>query len=115
MLKITDSNVTIMVKDMEKAINFYLAIGLTLKQRWGDNYAMISAAGITLGLHPGGEKVETSSHVSVGFFIENIEDAKSVLEKNKIEYKVEADGKSGIYAHFKDLDGTVLYFVQPQW
>jgi hypothetical protein len=37
------------------------------------------------------------------------------LDKLKINHKSDDDGKSGIYCHFKDPDGTALYFVQPKW
>jgi len=42
---------------MDAAIRFYEQIGLTLKQRWENHYAMVTTEGITIGLHPadGGE------------------------------------------------------------
>ena len=114
MLRITESNVTIMVKDMDKAILFYEQIGLTLKQRWENHYAMISAEGITIGLHPT-EGAETgSATVSIGFMVEAISEAKALLDTNNIAYK-EEDGKSGSYLNFRDPDNTLLYFVQPKW
>ncbi len=100
---------------MDNAIKFYESIGLTLQQRWGDHYAMISAKGITIGIHPMGEAKPNSGTVSIGFMIDKISEAKELLDKNKIEYKAEDDGKSGLYLHFKDPDGTILYFVQPKW
>ncbi len=47
--------------------------------------------------------------------IDKIEDAKILLDRNNIAHKQEDDGKSGMYLHFKDHDGTILYFVQPKW
>ena len=116
MISITASNVTIMVASMDKTISFYESIGLKLKQRWDDHYAMVETAGITIGIHPGGNEDPSliESHVSIGFMINDIREARSLLEKNKISYKVD-DGKSGNYLHFKDPDGTLLYFVQPGW
>jgi catechol 2,3-dioxygenase-like lactoylglutathione lyase family enzyme len=119
-MKITGSNITIMVKDMDVSILFYTSIGLNLMQRWDNNYAMMNTEGITLGIHPISDSVhkETipgSGTTSIGFFIENIEEAKSILNDNKIDYKYEADGKSGLYIHFTDPDGTILYFVEPKW
>jgi catechol 2,3-dioxygenase-like lactoylglutathione lyase family enzyme len=114
MIQIKESNVTIMVKDMDKAIAFYQSVGLTLKDRWGDHYAMLTATGVTIGLHPSAGKEHSSGNVSVGFMVDEIAGAKSLLEKNKITFK-EEDGKSGTYVHFKDLDGTILYFVKPKW
>ncbi len=114
MITITESNITIMVKDMDSAVNFYQAIGLTLKNRWDNHYAMVVATGITIGLHPASGTGLNSGTVSIGFMVDNIDEAKSLLEQNKITYTAE-DGKSGIYTHFKDPDGTLLYFTQPKW
>jgi len=112
---IKGSNVTIMVKDMDKSISFYESIGLTVQNRWGDHYAMLVTEGITLGIHPGGTDQSGSGTVSIGFFIDNINETKKLLDKNKIQFRQENDDKSGIYVHFTDPDGTILYFVQPMW
>jgi catechol 2,3-dioxygenase-like lactoylglutathione lyase family enzyme len=115
MLKITETNVTIMVNSMDKAIQFYQDIGLTLKNRWGDHYAMMETKGLTIGLHPSNGPTESSKNISIGFMVDDINEAKTLLDKQGIAYKAEDDGKSGKYLHFKDLDGTILYFTQPSW
>jgi predicted enzyme related to lactoylglutathione lyase len=114
MVNITSTNVTIMVKDFDRSIRFYESIGLTLKQRWDDHYAMVETTGLTIGIHPGGDDHSGSGTVSIGFMIEDINDAKLLLQENNITAKSD-DGGSGIYLHFKDPDGTILYFVQPKW
>ena len=114
MISIKEANVTIMVKDMDMAVSFYERIGLTLKQRWDNHYAMMMASGITIGLHPSEDAGTNSGTVSIGFMIENIEEAKTLLDTNKTAYTSQ-DGKSGIYVHFKDPFGTILYFVKPKW
>ena len=114
-MKLTGSNVTIMVKDMSKSISFYESIGLKLKQRWGDHYAMIEGPGITLGIHPKGTKKPGSGTVSIGFMVADFAKAKAALKKAKVKAVTEDDGKSGIYLHFKDPDGTILYLVKPKW
>jgi catechol 2,3-dioxygenase-like lactoylglutathione lyase family enzyme len=111
---IKESNVTILVQDMDKAVSFYQKIGLTLKNRWGNHYAQLETTGITIGLHPGGKPAQSSDHISIGFMIDDIAEAKALLEQNQIPYKYD-DGKSGKFTHFKDLDGTVLYFMQPMY
>jgi catechol 2,3-dioxygenase-like lactoylglutathione lyase family enzyme len=115
MIKINESNVTIMAKDMDKSIAFYQSIGLTLKNRWGNHYAMLTASGITIGIHPSDGKQNNSGTVSIGFMIDIFEEAKTLLAKNNIAFKEEEDGKSGSYLHFKDPDDTILYFVKPKW
>jgi hypothetical protein len=99
---------------MHASIDFYESIGLKLKQRWDHHYAMVETEGVTLGIHPGGDEHSGSGTVSIGFMIADINEAKALLENNSIDAKYE-DGKSGTYLHFKDPDGTILYFVQPKW
>jgi catechol 2,3-dioxygenase-like lactoylglutathione lyase family enzyme len=115
MITINESNITIMVNDMDKAVSFYESIGLTLKQRWDNHYAMMTASGITIGLHPSSSDTTNSGTLSIGFMIDKIDEAKSLLDSNKIACTHEDDGKSGIYLHFKDPFGTILYYVQPKW
>lgn len=115
MLQIKGSNVTVMVHDMDMAISFYENIGMTLKQRWGNHYAMMIAQGITIGLHPTEKPAPNSGSVSIGFMIDSIEEAKILLDKNAISYRYEEDENSGLYLHFTDDYGTILYFVKPTW
>ncbi len=114
MISINESNITIMVNNMDNAVSFYERIGLAVKQRWNNHYAMMTAPGITIGLHPS-DAVTSSGTVSIGFMIDKIDDAKMLLDKNEIAYTPENDGKSGIYLHFKDPYGTILYFVEPKY
>jgi len=114
MLKVNETNVTIMVKDIDESIRFYKSIGLTLKNRWESHYAMMETTGITIGLHPTDQTKSGSGTVSIGFMVDSISEAEAMLENNKIEGRLDV-GKSGTYLHFSDPDGTVLYFVEPQW
>ena len=115
MLDITGTNVTIMVKNMDQAIDFYLKIGLSLQQRWDNHYAMVTAPGLTLGIHPSEGTELNSGSVSIGFMVKNLAEAKALLESQQIACTGQDDGKSGLYLHFKDPDGTTLYFVEPKW
>ena len=116
MINITEANVTIMISDMDAAIAFYEKIGFALKQRWDNHYAMLTATGITIGLHPKEQDAPASGSgsVSIGLMVDDIGEAKALLDSHSITCKSD-DGKSGNYLHFKDLDGTILYFVQPEW
>lgn len=115
LMAITGTNVTIMVRDMDEAVSFYQNIGLHLKQRWGNHYAMMTTEGLTIGLHPADDPNTHSGTVSIGFMVPAIAEAKSLLDSKQIAYTTQDDGKSGIYVHFKDPFGTVLYFVEPKW
>jgi len=114
MLKIKESNVTIMVKNLDKSIMFYEHLGLKLKNRRGNHYAQMMTKDIIIGLHPTVEDLPDSSKISIGFSVDSIEEAKELLNENNIDFHFE-EGKSGYYLHFKDKDGTKIYFVQPKW
>ncbi len=112
---IKETNVTIMVSDMDKAVGFYESIGFTIKQRWDNNYAMMSTAGLTVGLHPSEDNNLQSGTVSIGLMIDQINEAKKLLEEKQILHEEPVNGGSGNYIYFKDPFGTVLYFVEPKW
>jgi catechol 2,3-dioxygenase-like lactoylglutathione lyase family enzyme len=114
MIKINETNVTIMVKNLDESIQFYKSIGLKLKQRWGNHYAMVVTKGITLGLHPSDKKEHSSGTTSIGFMVDSLAEAKKMLEQNLIPIRQD-EGKSGNYLHFNDPDGTTFYFVEPEW
>ena len=114
MLIINESNVTIMVRNLDESIKFYESIGLTLKNRWENHYAMVETTGITIGLHPTDKTEFSSGTLSIGFMVDSIAEAIAMLEKNHITFRLD-DGKSGKYLHFFDLDCTALYFVEPKW
>ena len=85
-MNIKDSNVTIMVKDMDKSVGFYEAIGFKIKNRWGNDYAQLAAPGVTLGLHPAEKTVvQGSGSTSIGFTTDNLEEAKSLLKTVGLE------------------------------
>ena len=75
-MSIKDSNVTINVKDLNKSIAFYESIGLTMKSRWGNYYAQLTAPGVIVGLHPTSESnlTNNSGNVSIGFTVDDFEE-----------------------------------------
>jgi catechol 2,3-dioxygenase-like lactoylglutathione lyase family enzyme len=108
---ITSSNVTIMVRDLDRAIAFYTqTMGLSLVNRWGDHYAQVSAPGVTIGLHPNTEEFANRNGISIGFAVEDIESAKRLLDEKGLEYQSK-DDQPGALISFTDPDGTPLYFI----
>lgn len=115
-MTIKDSNVTLNVKDMDRSISFYQSIGFTVKNRWGNFYAQLTAPGIVIGLHPtsSGNLADNSGNVSIGFTTDNIEETRSSLQQLLIPVN-ERKEEGGQFLHFNDPDGTALYFIKPKW
>ena len=113
-MTIKDSNVTIMVKDMDKSVSFYESLGFSIKQRWGNHYAQLTAPGITIGIHPTNETLSNSSNVSIGFTTDNFEETKDRLSSLAIPTQSREE-EGGKFIHFADPDGTMLYFIKPKW
>ncbi|HYV93536.1 MAG TPA: VOC family protein [Chitinophagales bacterium] len=115
-MTIKDTNLTINVKDMDQAISFYQSIGFAVKNRWENYYAQLTAPGIVIGLHPTRENNLTggSGNTSIGFTTDDLEEAKSHLQKLAIPVTTR-DEEGGQFLHFSDPDGTSLYFIKPKW
>ena len=48
-----NANVTLMVRDFEKSLQFYTeTLGLRLQNRWKNEFAEVEGPGLTIGLHP---------------------------------------------------------------
>ena len=114
-MTIKDSNVTIMVKDMDKSVSFYQSLGFAIKNRWGNHYAQLSAPGVVIGLHPTEKSIASGSgSISIGFTTDHFEEAKSLLTDLSIPAESREE-EGGQFLHFTDPDGTQLYFIKPKW
>ena len=115
-MTIKESNVTINVKDLDASISFYQSLGLTLKNRWGNYYAMLTAPGIVIGLHPTSDDNLKGNlgNVSIVFTTDRFEETKTELEQLSVKI-TKAKEKGGQFLLFTDPDGTALYFIKPRW
>ena len=109
-------NVTVMVSDLDKAVNFYTKIlGLKLKLHAKGNWATITAPGIAIGLHPASEhgpQPGKSESLSIGLEVENLSKAMEELKEKGIKFGYVMDDKEVKLAFFKDPDNNPLYLAQ---
>ena len=115
-MTIQQTNVTMMVKDMDKSISFYESIVFTMKNRWANHYAQLTAPGIVIGLHPASDNnlMKSSGNVSIGITADNFEEAELLLQKLSINV-TQRNEEGGEFLHFNDPDGVALYFIRPKW
>jgi catechol 2,3-dioxygenase-like lactoylglutathione lyase family enzyme len=113
----TQANVTLMVADLDRAVQFYTdGLGLKLGFRAGNDWAQVEAPGLTIGLHPAGDTPKTtnaSSQMSIGFQVAKLETAVEELRRRgvTIDQPVREGGVDRIVS-FADPDGIPLYLIQ---
>ena len=109
-------NVTIMVADMERSINFYTqTLGFPLGFRAGDEWAQVEAPGLTIGLHPAREPATPGTQLSIGFAVGNLSETIAQLRQRGIAI-ADPDVPTGRdqIVSFADPDGTPLYVIETQ-
>lgn len=109
---------TVFVSDMDRAIRFFTeTIGLTLEQRFGNDWASVKAPnGLCIGLHPASEQSPAGrkGSITIGFNLdEPIDRAVDRLKKQGVVFTREIfeDGSSRV-AHFADPDGNEFYVIE---
>lgn len=111
----SESQITLIVPDMDEAVRFYTeTLRLKLKARYGHEFAVVEAPGLTIGLHPQpAEPSAGSQTVSIGLGVESLEAAMEELTTRGINFA------SGIVedppvriAHFAGPAGMPIYLVE---
>jgi len=111
-------NVTLMVSDFNRAVSFYTdTLGLTLKARYGDDWAEVQAPGLTIGLHPTGSRGPATiqaTGISIGLGVTGIEQAMAELEAKGVHFAPPGLINTGVerLANFQDPDQTPLYLFE---
>jgi catechol 2,3-dioxygenase-like lactoylglutathione lyase family enzyme len=111
-----ESNITLMVADLDRAVKFYTdMLGLKLVRRFGGHWAEVEAPGVRIGLHPGGKAksgTPSESHMSIGFRVDDIDAAMNALKERGITFTNSRADKGSRNAYFSDPDGTPLYLIE---
>ena len=116
---IKGANTTIMVRDMEKAVRFYVdVLGLKQKARYGDHFAQVEVTGTIIALHPTNDnapRAEGQAGISIGFAVDDLDATMGELRAKGVEFSGTADDAQVKLAFFTDPDGTPLYLSQNKW
>lgn len=109
----SESNITLLVPDMDEAVRFYtLTLGLRLRARYGDEFAMVEAPGLTIGLHPA--PAGSGAHpISIGLGVASLEATMEELTARGVEFigPIAEDPPVRI-AHFAGPGGAPLYLCE---
>src|SRR5215469_3270431 len=114
------ANVTVIVSDINKSIQFYTdTLGLQLKFQAGNDWAEVTAPGLTIGLHPTvrehGPRPGNSESLSIGFTVDNLQKVMAALKNKGVVFSQNTieDGPVKI-AFFADPDKNPLYLCEVQ-
>jgi catechol 2,3-dioxygenase-like lactoylglutathione lyase family enzyme len=115
----SESQVTLMVPDMDEAVRFYTeTLGLRLKTRYGNEFAVVDAPGLTIGLHPLPTAQSPQAHLmSIGLGVESLEATMQKLSERGLRFigPIREDPPIRI-AYFAGPGGTPLYLCeQSEW
>jgi catechol 2,3-dioxygenase-like lactoylglutathione lyase family enzyme len=112
----SESQITLMVPDLDEAVVFYTAtLGLRLKARYGKEFAVVEAPGLTIGLHPQA-KEHSSPAMSIGLGVESLEAAMQRLAARGVKFGPIAEDPPIRVAYFAGPGGTPLYLCeQSEW
>ena len=105
--------VTLQVADLQRSIDFYTTkLGLKLKARYGDEFAVIDAPGVAIGLHPATDTAPPGT-VSIGFGVDDVEEGRKQLQGRGIvtDGDIIADPPMR-FVFLKDPDGVQLYLAE---
>jgi catechol 2,3-dioxygenase-like lactoylglutathione lyase family enzyme len=113
----TAARIAILVSNLDSSIHFYTEIlGLPLRRRIGDRWAEIEGPGIVIALRPrsSASASDAESHVFIGLWVDDLEDARRRLEERGLSFEGDpVDLEEVRLLFFSDPDRASLYLCQP--
>ena len=111
-------DVTLTVKDLERAVHFYEKVLELQKKYEFKDYAGFDCGGIEIGLKTWGEMEKPrKGEPCINFLVENIEKAYRNLQKNGV--KIVEGPKETLWGSrillFEDPDGNLLQMSEINW
>jgi catechol 2,3-dioxygenase-like lactoylglutathione lyase family enzyme len=108
----TEANLTVMVADIDRAVDFYTAkLGFSPGARHDHHYAEVKAPGVTVVLHPHRGSVVRGGSLSIGLRVEDMAVAAAKLARSGLSLTFQ-ENEANKFAFFEDPDGTSLYLFQ---
>jgi predicted enzyme related to lactoylglutathione lyase len=111
----SESQITLLVPDMDEAVTFYtVKLGLRLKARYGNEFAVVEAPGLTIGLHPQPSSPSSNAHaISIGLGVESLEATIETLSSRGINFPAAIVEDPPVrIAHFTGPTGVPMYLVE---
>ncbi|MDA4128209.1 MAG: VOC family protein [Thaumarchaeota archaeon] len=112
---IKEANVTVIVTDMKRAIEFYVQVlGLELVSNWGNEFAQIKAPGVIIALHPAPDDSPRTrgDNLSIGLGVDDLKASMTALENKGVRFTRVVEDRPVKLAFFADPDGNPLYLSQ---
>ena len=111
-------DITLTVKDLKKAINFYQnVLGLQKKYEFND-YAGFDCGGVELGLKTWGElEKPRKGEPVINFLVDNVDEAHKILQNNGVKI-IEGPKETlwgGRILLIADPDGNLLQLTEINW
>ncbi len=111
-------DVTLTVRDLKRAVDFYeRVLGLQKKYEFQD-YAGFDCGGVGIGLKTWGEiEKPRKGEPRINFMVEDIGEAYEILKENSVEV-IEGPKETpwgGRILVFLDPDGNTLQFTEIEW
>ena len=105
--------VTLHVSDMKRSLDFYTQrLGLKVKARYGEEFAVVEAPGLTIGLHPA-TKSSGPGNISLGFAVDDVEAGRDQLQGRGVDSQGDVVSDPPMrFVFFKDPDGIQLYLAE---
>ncbi len=105
--------VTIHVTDIQRSIDFYTTkLGLKLKTRYGNEFAVVEAPGLAIGLHPCTDTTPPGA-VSIGFGVDDVEESRKQLQDRDIATDGDVvEDPPMRFVFLKDPDSVQLYLAE---
>ena len=106
--------ITILVRDLDEAVKFYTGtVGLELKSRYGNEFALVQGPGISIGLHPAKDGNQEPGRTSIGLSVDSLEAAMESLSQRGLQFtRGITEDPPMRFAFFTDPNGVELYLAQ---